>query len=39
MIMPFTTPTMVSHLDVVVGLCTDDPKKFLKSGGEELTKS
>jgi len=21
-------PTMVSHLDVVVGLCTDDPKDF-----------
>jgi len=23
-----THPTMVSHLVVVVGLCTDDPKDF-----------
>jgi len=23
-----TIPTVVSHLVVVVGFCTDDPKKF-----------
>jgi len=26
-------PTVVSHLAVVVGLCTDNPKDFKKSGG------
>jgi len=26
--MPFGFPIEVSHLDVVVGLCSDDPKDF-----------
>jgi len=32
-LMPKMYPTEVSHLDVVVGLCSDDPKRFLLSGG------
>jgi len=32
-------PTVVSHLAVVVGLCSDDPKAFYNLEGRSVLKS